>query len=124
MIGTTKSTISKYELGRREPSLGTIQRIADALRVDFLKLVEITGDDEEGIKKLLEDVDRYRQQGKKTVYLNGDIVVMDFTPAERIMNALDLLNPSGQQVAVERVEELTEIPKYQKDPPPEDSGNG
>lgn len=32
----------------------------------------------------------------------------------RIKKALELLNEEGQQKAVERVEELTEIPKYQK----------
>lgn len=35
---------------------------------------------------------------------------------ERISSAYLLLNEAGQQKAVERVEELTEIPKYQKKP--------
>lgn len=35
---------------------------------------------------------------------------------DRISNAYLLLNEAGQQKAVERVEELTEIPKYQKKP--------
>ena len=35
---------------------------------------------------------------------------------DRISNAYLLLNKAGQQKAVERVEELTEIPKYQKKP--------
>ena len=43
---------------------------------------------------------------------------------EKLMEYFSLLNQDGQEKAVERVEELTEIPKYQKDPPPEDSGNG
>lgn len=36
----------------------------------------------------------------------------------RITVALDQLNPTGQQEAVKRIEELTEIPKYQKDKEP------
>lgn len=36
------------------------------------------------------------------------------TSKERIISALDQLNADGQQKAVERVEELTEIPKYQR----------
>ncbi len=43
-------------------------------------------------------------------------------PIAKIATILDKLNLTGQQKAVERVEELTEIPKYQK--PPEDKGDG
>lgn len=39
----------------------------------------------------------------------------------RILNSLNRLNDAGQQKAVERVEELTEIPKYQRKAPPPDS---
>ena len=34
-----------------------------------------------------------------------------------LLTAFDKLNDEGQQKAVERVEELTEIPKYKKEPP-------
>ena len=39
---------------------------------------------------------------------------------KKLVAAFSLLNEEGQQKAVERVEELTEIPKYQKETPPED----
>ena len=44
-----------------------------------------------------------------------------FTKAEHfLIGAFSKLNTDGQSVAVERVEELTEIPKYQRtDSPPE-----
>ena len=38
-------------------------------------------------------------------------------PYFALLTAFDQLNPEGQTKAVERVEELTEIPKYQKKPP-------
>lgn len=38
----------------------------------------------------------------------------------RMGTAFDRLNDEGQQKAVERVEELTEIPRYQKDPDSQD----
>ena len=41
------------------------------------------------------------------------------TPAGRIMAALDKLNDKGQSVAVERVEELTKIPDYQRSETPD-----
>ena len=40
------------------------------------------------------------------------------TPQLRIAAALDKLNEEGQEKAVERVEELTEIPRYQAQEPP------
>ena len=36
-----------------------------------------------------------------------------------LIRAYAKLNPEGQQKAVERIEELTEIPKYKKEPPQE-----
>lgn len=43
-----------------------------------------------------------------------------FSEAElALIQAYAKLNPEGQQKAVERVEELTEIPKYKKEPPQE-----
>ena len=55
--------------------------------------------------------------------LAGYEPIVDTTPPHSIdlaITALCKLNDAGQQKAVERVEELTEIPKYQKEPPPED----
>ena len=37
-----------------------------------------------------------------------------------LVKAFSQLNPDGQNKAVERVEELAEIPKYQKEKPPQD----
>ena len=39
---------------------------------------------------------------------------------ERLEGYMSMLNDDGQQKAVERVEELTEIPKYQRQPPQDD----
>ena len=37
---------------------------------------------------------------------------------DRYLELFDKLNPMGQRIAVERVEELTEIPKYQRQETP------
>lgn len=34
----------------------------------------------------------------------------------QMLKLMDTMNPTGQQTAVERIEELAQIPKYQKDP--------
>lgn len=46
------------------------------------------------------------------------------SPLMLTLSAFSKLNPTGQQKAVERVEELTEIPKYQKAPPQTDAQDG
>ena len=48
------------------------------------------------------------------LYLSGRVVPV--TIQERLNEAFSELNKEGQKVAVERVKELAQIPKYQKDP--------
>lgn len=56
---------------------------------------------------------------------NFDTIVTEKPEGEeRLLYAFDQLNESGQAKAVERVEELTEIPKYQKKPSSDESEDG
>ena len=112
-IGSTKSTISKYELGHREPSLDTIQRIADALRIEFFDLVVPTGD-QASVDGLLTEVEDAKKRGLRVVWKNDNLYLTAPSKEQKILLAFDKLNPDGQKVAIERVEELTEIPKYQR----------
>lgn len=97
LLNTTKSAISKYELGKREPNLVQLSKIAVALGITVSDLVD--GD----YWSTLSDAER-----KASFATN---------PYKELLNGLfDQLNEEGQSKAVERVEELTEIPKYQKKP--------
>lgn len=117
-IGSTKSTISKYELGHREPSLETIQKIADALRVSFLDVVELNGSpNNSSIKEFMEEVRQAEKNNQKVIWGGDGLYFVDLTPDERIMFAFDRLNEEGRNEAVKRVEELTEIPKYRLQEP-------
>ena len=51
-------------------------------------------------------------------HLASDILGQLNAPQRRIAAALDKLNEEGQEKAAERVEELTEIPRYQVQEPP------
>lgn len=117
-IGSTKSTISKYELGHREPSLDTIQRIADALRVDLLDLVTPTRG-QIYFDKVLKAAEEGKKRGLRVVWNGDGLFLTQPDKEQKILFAFDKLNDDGQSVAVERVEELTEIPKYQKKEPDE-----
>lgn len=97
-IGVTGVAIMRYEKGQRQPRLAQLQAIAAALGVGVAQLMPPDN--------YWEDTDG-----------NGHTEPMEppaATPKDRIDAALDQLNDEGQEKATERVEELTEIPKYQR----------
>lgn len=86
----------------------TLQRIAAALGVSVDSLL---GEYERGYKEGFElgvygtDID-----------IHGDLMMKGYSFSsleERVVRSLSLLNSEGQEKAAERVEELTEIPRYQ-----------
>ena len=48
------------------------------------------------------------------IFQNGGLSIVTDTAEGRIITALERLNEKGQAIAVERVEELTKIPDYQR----------
>lgn len=133
-VKTTKAAISRYESNSREPRQDQLKEIADALGVSVAYL---EGYESMEVRAIMEAVARKdarefeRLLGLKTgsikeEYLDselreGESLLYVYSRNEEeyqrkadILSALDQLNPTGQQEAVKRVEELTEIPKYQK----------
>lgn len=103
--GMADSAIRKYESGVMRPKLITVSRIAKALEVDPMVL---TAGDVNYPITLTIPVDELKST------IDGLFGWDDVRNS--ISKSLDKLNPLGQQKAVERVEELTEIPRYQKAP--------
>lgn len=93
-IGVTGVAIMRYEKGQRQPRLAQLQAIAAALGVP--------------VQDLISDWEAVDKEEFKRVFIYGEGI------KDRIDAALDRLNDEGQEKAAERVEELTEIPKYQK----------
>ena len=89
MCGMADSAIRRYELGNGRPKMETIQRIAKALNVDPFSLMDWD---------MASDAIFDRMNNR----------------AKYLLAAFDQLNDEGQCKALERVEELTEIPKYKK----------
>lgn len=130
-IGVAVVTIGQYERGKREPNIDMIIELSEALGVSVTYLLGVTDEngrmtsgsfadssDFEFIKMLgLDD------PACRAAYFNngGQIEVVS---KERMNKAFDSLNKYGQAKAVERVEELTEIPKYQKTSPPDSTKDG
>lgn len=88
--GIAVNSLRLYEAGKRKPNIVTLIHIAEALEVDPYSIMDFdTASD-----RLFQRID-------------GEL-------HERMITAFNSLNEIGQQKAIERVEELTEIPKYQK----------
>ena len=92
----------------------TLEKIAQALDISVNDILEIP--DASSLPGLIDSA--YMDNEENITNVN------EIYRKEKLMEYFSLLNRDGQEKAVERVEELTEIPKYQKDPSPEDSGNG
>lgn len=109
-------SISQWERDARNPKLETLQRIADALQVPLVFLLDgITEDAYYAGFDLATALEQGEQQyfdalrkEKGYTFSNNEV---------RLIKSFSTLSDEGQAKAVERVEELTEIPKYQKKPP-------
>ncbi|MBQ8881515.1 MAG: helix-turn-helix transcriptional regulator [Oscillospiraceae bacterium] len=119
VLGVNRATVSKYETGVIEPSVSQLVQIAKFFGIHFREFL----DDLEA--QVYEAYSSGFDAGVHAEEINNlalQSVMYDdgyrFTEAEvRLVNAFSQLNDEGQQKAVERVEELTEIPKYKKEPP-------
>lgn len=101
LVHVSKMTIRRIETGETEIKAALASAIADALMID----------DEEYFNFLIGDA---RISG-------GKLSSSDLERYQSLMSAFDQLNPAGQTEAVNRVEEMTHIPKFTKGG--EDHGN-
>lgn len=111
--GIAVNSLRLYEAGKRKPNIETLHKISVALLVPMTDLLDKTAESayqagidigsemEEWQNNIIEEL--RKQEG----YSFSD-------DESRLIGAFSKLNTDGQQKAVERVEELTEIPKYKK----------
>lgn len=107
-IGVTKATISKYEKGQRRINVDVLEKLADFFRVEPIYILtgKTNADWEKQSIKNVEDAMQDERSYWESVLLTDAVV--------ELMPLLDRLNEEGQRKAVERVAELTEVPKYQR----------
>lgn len=100
------NSLRNYEANKRQPNMEQLRAIADALDVSLSELIwQGEGPAPEPLRCVATPHGAYIVSGGASH--NQD-------PLDEIAKSLAKLNPDGQQKAVERVEELTEIPKYKK----------
>ncbi len=118
-LGITPQAVSQYERGIKNPKLETIRRIAEALGVlvpdlypEGMQAMPILDwMESKGIPIVSGPSEAYWESLKQTKAEQN-------SKEEQLLNHFRTLNDNGQNVAVERVQELTEIPRYQLKPAP------
>lgn len=127
LVGMTASAIMRYEKGDRDISMTNLKAIAKSLEVSVSDLVwegegtapkPLRGVSTPSGSYLLSPDDHWEDENG-VGHTEPERLPVPPTPKVRIDAALYKLNPTGQDVAAGRVEELTKIPDYQKpkDPP-------
>ncbi|MBD5460967.1 MAG: helix-turn-helix transcriptional regulator [Lachnospiraceae bacterium] len=118
--GIDEANIRKYELGKQNPKIETIQKIAMALGVAWSTLLEDTTQEVQNelvkadLKNMIENLifnipDIQNRNGV------ADIEMEAIEKRSNYISLYDKLNLIGQVKAIEQVELLTKIPEYRRD---------
>ena len=137
-IGKGKSTVQKYELGITCPPLDVIRKICEVLDCDFNDIVQADApqksadnlidtisqyqailsvilDDAETPERIKDLIREELPKGDPMAPLSSLCFQAEY-PETELSRAFFALTDEGRKKALERVEELTEIPKYQRQP--------
>lgn len=114
-LGITPQAVSQYERGIKNPKLETVIRISEALGVlvpdlypEGMQAMPILDwMESKGIPIVSGPGEAYWESLKQTKAEQN-------SKEEQLLNHFRTLNDNGQTVAVERVQELTQIPAYQR----------
>lgn len=141
LCGMADSAIRRYESGKANPKLETLQKIASALKEplsSFLddELFDATMDDEDfgsnqvleilnkRTKEIVENQDLTKNEKANMIgdlVTSGHLIIQDSIEHVTVVKKqllsfyFDELNINGQDKALEQVELLTKIPDYRKD---------
>lgn len=114
-LGITPQAVSQYERGIKNPKLETVRRISEALGVlvpdlypEGMQAMPILDwMESKGIPIVSGPGEAYWESLKQTKAEQN-------SKEEQLLNHFRTLNDNGQTVAVERVQELAQIPAYQR----------
>lgn len=133
-LGVTPQAISQYERGIKKPKIGTLRKIATALNCNVGDLdnslptiyVDTLLSQNPELEKNFSDAAKNMMQtlygttdeweAKKIIFARwvNNLEEADRKSVFDTIKYLQALNSEGKMTAAERVEELTQIPKYQK----------
>lgn len=114
-LGINRATLSKYENGIIEPSISQLVRIAQELEISPTQLLP---------DSLTESWQTGRDFGSEiAIQQILEYGYRLYDEERELINLYWALNVEGRQKATERVEELTEIPRYQAGSPAQAAGD-
>jgi len=120
-VQTTKTAISRYEKNQRLPRSDIFTRLCIVLDIDADKMVNLATLADftapqlsASIHNLLDWKFEEIEPLKKSDRDNNELNIVNNSHKKRIDYAFGRLNEDGQEIAAQRIEELAEIPKYQK----------
>lgn len=129
-LGIAYQTLAQWENDLRNPKQETIRRIADALNCDFFWLLlgeSLSIEERSALSAMIvfnTDNPYIKKAAMHAVYRSeGEHIRQGYSFSEteiELIRKFGMLNEAGQQKAIERVEELTGIPKYRKEDPNHD----
>ena len=131
--GVAAISIHQYEAGKRKPRLEQLIRISSALNIDMIDLTGLESEMSEYRIVLTEagSLSDSKSYNVREIYnLLSDNEKAEFwdrlmEPLHTQLNeAFDRLNANGQQEALKRVRELTEIPRYRRQDTPAPHSDG
>lgn len=127
LCGIADSNIRKYESGRQNPKLETLKKIADALGVPTtslcagilpdvknINLFAGAGTIEHALEALTAMTEDSNQAMAESIKDVAGAMAAMAKDEEELLSDYHNLNNYGKKEARKRVNELTEIPKYQK----------
>lgn len=131
LCGVNEVQIRRYELGQKNanPKIETIKKIADGLGVSLSELISedyqsistdsyfLPGVTPERAMEIIENMyDIWKDAGfsaKNPPHTDEEhLKVYETARRQELLKAFDTLNYHGKVTAVERIQELTEIPRY------------
>lgn len=108
LLGVSAQMIGQYETGIRNPKPTTLRKIAAALGIPEDKLHATPEIDNETMQHL-RGINHMDTQG----LVDSPVVWVEMNRT-RMNAAFDRMNEQGQEIAADRIEELSQIPAYQK----------
>lgn len=103
-LGVSASMIGQYENNLRKPKLNRLYSLANALNVYPSDLADL----DETLMLGLGPMITIETEDGEFISLSAD------TQEAQLLNKYNMLNESGKKVALDRLNELLQIPKYQQ----------
>lgn len=121
--GMADSAIRRYESNRGNPTMETLERIASALDIHVMKLLNPSQDSfrrsMDGIILAAIKDSCPSEEDLYNALLAGSIsiVLLDGDLDHQLFAAYHSLNKEGQSIAVECIQKLSDMPQYKNAPP-------